>query len=153
MALLVTAHTAVGGDVVSGGGTGTWDANTWITELQAGSYLLMDTAYAKLDLPFRSAISLIGTVISVNRAGGWAVADVGLKALGMDHGAVDRRERQGVVLLRRAPHLLHGATPRRRRSGPRHSRHVDPTVARHERMVVVQGDEVVDTWPVDLRHW
>ena len=28
-----------------------------------------------------------------------------------------------------------------------------PTVARHERMWVVQGDDVVDVWPVDLRHW
>ncbi|HYZ99917.1 MAG TPA: metal-activated pyridoxal enzyme, partial [Acidimicrobiales bacterium] len=35
--------------------------------------------------------------------------------------------------------------------------HVDPTVAYHERMVVVAGEgpdaEVVDTWPVDLRGW
>lgn len=31
--------------------------------------------------------------------------------------------------------------------------HVDPTVALHERMHVVQGDRVVDTWAVDLRGW
>ena len=31
--------------------------------------------------------------------------------------------------------------------------HVDPTVAYHERMHLVRGDEVVDTWPVDLRGW
>ncbi len=48
MEILVAAHEVVGGDVVSGGGTGTWDSNRWVTELQAGSYLLMDTAYAKL---------------------------------------------------------------------------------------------------------
>jgi D-serine deaminase-like pyridoxal phosphate-dependent protein len=30
---------------------------------------------------------------------------------------------------------------------------VDPTVAYHERMHVVRGDEIVDTWPVDLRNW
>src|SRR4051812_27979714 len=86
MEVLVQAHQVVGGDVVSGGGTGTWDSNRWITELQAGSYLLMDTAYGKLGLPFEQALSLIGTVVSVNRAGGWAVADLGLKSLGMDHG-------------------------------------------------------------------
>ena len=28
--------------------------------------------------------------------------------------------------------------------------HVDPTVALHERMVVVDGEDVVDTWAVDL---
>jgi D-serine deaminase-like pyridoxal phosphate-dependent protein len=31
--------------------------------------------------------------------------------------------------------------------------HVDPTVALHERMHLVDGDEVLETWPVDLRGW
>jgi len=31
--------------------------------------------------------------------------------------------------------------------------HVDPTIAYHERMHVVEGDRVVETWPVDLRGW
>jgi D-serine deaminase-like pyridoxal phosphate-dependent protein len=31
--------------------------------------------------------------------------------------------------------------------------HVDPTVAYHERMHLVRGDEVVDVWEVDLRGW
>ena len=31
--------------------------------------------------------------------------------------------------------------------------HVDPTVAYHERMEVVVGEDVVETWPVDLRGW
>ena len=31
--------------------------------------------------------------------------------------------------------------------------HIDPTVAKHERMHVVDGDRVVDTWEVDLRGW
>jgi D-serine deaminase-like pyridoxal phosphate-dependent protein len=31
--------------------------------------------------------------------------------------------------------------------------HVDPTVALHERMHLVRGDEVLDVWPVDLRGW
>src|SRR5438132_779233 len=31
--------------------------------------------------------------------------------------------------------------------------HVDPTVAYHERMQVVSGAEVVETWAVDLRGW
>ena len=35
---------AVGGDIVSAGGTGTYDINTAATEIQAGSYALMDTA-------------------------------------------------------------------------------------------------------------
>jgi len=31
--------------------------------------------------------------------------------------------------------------------------HVDPTVAYHEFLYVVDGDEVVERWDVDLRHW
>ena len=31
--------------------------------------------------------------------------------------------------------------------------HVDPTVAPHERMHLVRGEEILDTWPVDLRGW
>jgi D-serine deaminase-like pyridoxal phosphate-dependent protein len=31
--------------------------------------------------------------------------------------------------------------------------HVDPTVACHERMHLVAGDEVLETWAVDLRGW
>jgi D-serine deaminase-like pyridoxal phosphate-dependent protein len=31
--------------------------------------------------------------------------------------------------------------------------HVDPTIALHERMHVVDGDEVMDVWEIDLRGW
>jgi len=31
--------------------------------------------------------------------------------------------------------------------------HVDPTVAYHERLHVVDGDDVLDVWEVDLRGW
>ena len=50
----------------------------------------MDTAYTAAGLPFRQALTVLATVISVtDHVGslpGWAVADVGLKGLGMDHG-------------------------------------------------------------------
>jgi D-serine deaminase-like pyridoxal phosphate-dependent protein len=63
---LAAAHAAVGGDVVSTGGTGTYDLHTVATEIQAGSYALMDTAYAKLGLPFAEALSIVGTVVSTS---------------------------------------------------------------------------------------
>ena len=62
MDLLLAAHDLVGGDIVSAGGTGTYDLHTRVTEVQAGSYALMDTAYAKLGLPFRQALTVLGTV-------------------------------------------------------------------------------------------
>ena len=90
MGQLSLAADQVGGEVISAGGTGTYDLNSWATEIQAGSYALMDTAYGKLGLPFAQALSVLSTVISVSA--GWAVADCGLKALGMDHGNPSSRE-------------------------------------------------------------
>jgi D-serine deaminase-like pyridoxal phosphate-dependent protein len=155
MELLVAAHVAVGGEVVSGGGTGTWDLNTWVSELQAGSYLLMDTAYTRLGLPFEQASWVQGTVISVDRDGG-AVADVGLKALGMDHG--DPTIEGAVVLLCSDEHvtfLPDGDGTRWRVGDPVRvwPAHVDPTVAYHDRFHVSIEERVVDIWPVDLRGW
>lgn len=151
MHMLVDAHADVGGELVSGGGTGTFDINTWVTEIQAGSYALMDTAYDHLDLPFRLALSIVATVISVSD--GWAVADCGLKALGMDHG--DPTVVGHTVWYCSDEHVTFGrespvAVGDRVRVLPAH---VDPTVAYHERMNLARGDDVVDTWPVDLRGW
>ena len=151
MEKLRAAHTRAGGDVVSAGGTGTYDVNTWATEIQAGSYALMDTSYAKLDLPFRLALSVLATVISVSP--GYAVADCGLKALGMDHGnpTID-----GAKVWFCSDEHVTFAPERPVRVGERirvAPAHVDPTVAYHERMHVVAGDEVLESWAVDLRGW
>jgi len=153
MELLVQAHQDVGGDVISAGGTGTYDLNTWANEIQAGSYALMDTAYAKLGLPFKQALSVLATVISTS-ASGYAVANCGLKALGMDHGKPDI-DGGGNVLIVSDEHITFipekpVAIGDRIRVLPAH---VDPTVAYHDRMHVVRDGEVLDTWEVDLRGW
>jgi D-serine deaminase-like pyridoxal phosphate-dependent protein len=31
--------------------------------------------------------------------------------------------------------------------------HVDPTLALHDRIWLARGEEIVDSWPVDLRGW
>jgi D-serine deaminase-like pyridoxal phosphate-dependent protein len=151
MVKLRAAHRDVGGEVVSAGGTGTFDMNEAATEIQAGSYALMDTAYASLDLPFRQAFFVLSTVLSV--AEKYAVADCGLKALGMDHGNPEVAGAK--VWFCSDEHLTFA--PERPVSPGEHIRvwpsHVDPTVAYHERMFVVDGEQVIDTWPVDLRGW
>jgi D-serine deaminase-like pyridoxal phosphate-dependent protein len=151
MALLTHAHDLVGGEVVSAGGTGTYDLNRWATEIQAGSYALMDTAYDKLDLPFSQALFVLSTVISVSKD--WAVADCGLKALGMDHGNPSLLG--GTVLFCSDEHVTF-VPDEQVRVGDRVRvvpAHVDPTVAYHERLHVVDGGEVLDSWDVDLRGW
>ena len=151
MAALMAAHDDVGGDLVSAGGTGTFDINTWATEIQAGSYALMDTAYAGLGLPFAQALHVEATVISVSA--GWAVADCGLKALAMDHGdpTIDGSEvwfcSDEHVTFKPGRPVVVGD---RVRVTPAH---VDPTVAKHERIHVIDGDDVLEIWPVDLRGW
>jgi D-serine deaminase-like pyridoxal phosphate-dependent protein len=151
MELLLRAHGDVGGELISAGGTGTYDINGWSTEIQAGSYALMDSAYAKLSLPFTQALTLLATVVSVSP--GWAVADSGAKALGLDHG--NPLIEGGEVWFCSDEHLTF-APDETVRVGDRVRvipSHVDPTVAYHERMFVVDGDEVLESWPVDLRGW
>jgi D-threonine aldolase len=155
---LAKAWADVGGEVCSGGGTGTYDLNSLATEIQAGSYLLMDTAYDQLGLPFGRALSVLSSVISTGTSRGrrYLVCDAGLKALGMDHGnpAIDGAsvwfcsdEHTTFSPLDAGP-LPHVGD--RVRIVPAH---VDPTVAYHERFHVLSGDEVVDVWPIDLRGW
>lgn len=151
MALLRDAHAQVGGDVVSAGGTCTYAVNTWATEIQAGSYALMDHTYAYPDLPFVPSLFVLGTVISVSDA--YAVADVGLKALAMDHGNPEVEDAQ--ILFYSDEHATFRADPLPR-VGDRVRvlpSHVDPTVAKHERLYVIDGDQVADTWAIDLRAW
>jgi D-serine deaminase-like pyridoxal phosphate-dependent protein len=167
MEKLVRAHADVGGELISAGGTGTYDCNRWATEIQAGSYALMDTAYAKLGLPFTQAFHLVSTVISVSPQ--YAVADAGLKALGMDHGNPEIPAAR--VLFCSDEHVtfvpgraegdvaassIAWECPATVRVGDRVRlvpAHVDPTFAYHERIHVVDGEDVVDEWAVDLRGW
>jgi D-serine deaminase-like pyridoxal phosphate-dependent protein len=151
MRVLVEAHARVGGDVISAGGTGSFDLNAAATEIQAGSYALMDTAYEKLGLPFRPALTVLTTVLSVSEE--FAVADCGLKALGMDHG--NPRIGRAKVWFCSDEHVTF-APERPVRVGERlrvWPAHVDPTVAYHERLHVVSGEEVLEAWEVDLRGW
>ena len=164
MTILLAARDRVGGDLVSAGGTGTHLVNRWANEIQAGSYALMDSAYSTHPHGFRQAMTLLGTVIHKNSAKGFAVADVGLKANGMDHGnpmmpgyAVRFLSDEHITFG-----LAEGDTPsdaavtslpdvgNRVRVVPAHC---DPTVAYHASMWVVRGDDVLDRWEIDLRGW
>lgn len=149
MELLLIAHAGVGGELISGGGTGTYAVNTWASEIQAGSYALMDVAYGRLGLPFDQALFLLGTVVSSSAE--WSVADAGLKAQSMDHG---NPELDGSTIWFCSDEHTTFSPPRpvgdRVRLIPGH---VDPTMAMHERAYLVADDEVVDVWPIDLRGW
>ncbi len=72
---------------LSGGSTGTSlikaDMGLY-TELQAGSYLFMDSTYKELGLPFENSLFILATVVSVNDS--ITVVDAGVKSCGVDQG-------------------------------------------------------------------
>ncbi len=150
---LLGAHALVGGDIVSAGGTGTYDLHDRVTEIQAGSYALMDTHYAQLKLPFEVACAVVGTVVSSNKR--YAVADVGLKALGMDHG--NPSIRGASVWFCSDEHITfatnEGGQPAVGERVHVMPAHIDPTIAMHDAAWLVRGDDVIDRWPIDLRGW
>ena len=151
MQLLAAAHDDVGGDVVSAGGTGTFDCNHVATEIQAGSYALMDTAYGKLGLEFRQALTVLATVVSVSKT--FAVIDCGLKSLGMDHG---NPTVEGAAIWFCSDEHTTLAPVDPVRPGDRMRvipAHVDPTVAYHDAIHIVDGDQLIERFAVDLRGW
>ena len=155
MLLLQHAAKDVGGEIISAGGTGTYDLheNTGVTEIQAGSYSLMDTQYSQLNLPFRQAVWVVGTVISSGPS--WSVADVGLKSLGMDHGNPSI-ENQSVWFCSDEHITFATSTGDSPKVGSRirvTPAHIDPTLAMHDIAWIVRGDEVIDQWAIDLRGW
>lgn len=75
-------------EIVSTGGTGTYHLTPrfpGITEFQAGSYLVMDTDYARTCKDFEPALTVLGTVISKTE-GQRVVVDAGLKSISGEHG-------------------------------------------------------------------
>ena len=156
--------------IISAGGTGTFDLYdpadpilARVKEVQAGSYALMDSHYGALELPFAQALYVVGTVISVSD--GWAVIDVGLKSLGMDHG--NPTIEGASVWFCSDEHITFSMKDGRPLPGIGNRvlvrpAQIDPTIALHEVMHVVDqigtgetgtGGRVIDAWPVDLRHW
>jgi D-threonine aldolase len=151
MEKLIVASLMVGGDIISAGGTGTYDLHDQVNEVQAGSYALMDTDYAAHGHPFRHACFVLATVISSNEK--YAVADAGLKTQGMDHGnpSIDDAK----VRFLSDEHITFEPTAQlavgtKVKVIPAH---IDPTMSMHEVAWLVNGDEVKDRWPIDLRGW
>lgn len=142
---------------VTGGGTGTaaMDLAAGVyTELQPGSYAVMDVEYGDLgDLPFAPALFLAASVVSDNHAS-HVTCDAGHKALhpngpaqrvvwpegsayrpmGDEHGAIVPPGGVGEGDL---AWLQPG--------------HVDPTVALHDAFFVADEDGRLERWAIDAR--
>jgi D-serine deaminase-like pyridoxal phosphate-dependent protein len=86
-ATLIRSH-GLAVELVSAGGTGTYSISgrvPGVTEIQGGSYLLMDTDYHTVCEDFDLALSVLGTVIS--RTGNERlILDIGLKEISGERG-------------------------------------------------------------------
>jgi D-serine deaminase-like pyridoxal phosphate-dependent protein len=152
--------------IVSGGGTGSHDidrASGVFTEVQAGSYVVMDAIYEAGHLwrdrprPFRPALFVATTVTSATHPG-FVTTDAGLKALATDSDA---------------PVPWRGAATGARYDfmGDEHGRvtpadglrpgavveclppHCDPTINLYDRYACVRGETVVGFWPIARGRW
>jgi D-threonine aldolase len=137
---------------VSGGSTGLFDLDQGLTEIQLGSYVLMEGRYAGVGLPFTPALFCAATVLSSCRPG-HAVLDCGWKAVSAEFGFPLTPPGLEPVAFS-DEHLICTVTaPGRFEVGevvlvlPEH---LDPTVNLHERLLVVDGGSVSE-WPIDLR--
>ena len=94
-------------EIVSGGGTFTYKYATGIegvTEIQAGTYLLMDTAFREKGVrEFDCALTVLSTVISRpswKGAENLAVIDVGSKAISAQLGTPEIKDPEGAAVIR-----------------------------------------------------
>lgn len=156
--------------IMTGTGTGTHDIDILIpevTDLQVGSYTVMDTEYAdigSLNNPttfdkFAPAMTILASVVSTNQPHSFTV-DAGLKAI--------------YHLEKAPPRILRPANKNWKFSwfGDEHGKitvnssseklplgaviemtasHCDPTINLHDSFHITKDDMVIDEWPIDLR--
>jgi D-serine deaminase-like pyridoxal phosphate-dependent protein len=145
-------------DIVSAGGTGTYDISgriEGITEIQAGSYALMDSDYGRLDVPFEQAFWVLGTIIS-RPDPCRCVADSGHKSMTKDHGLPTVKDFTGAdVVALNDEHATITIPPDSRIAvGDRiflRPSHTDPTMNLHDVVYAVEGEHVVGVWPIVAR--
>lgn len=154
-------------DVVSGGGTGTYDIDgpaDVLTELQVGSYVFMDVQYRRVwtaggrTPPFEESLFVQASVISNNHAGG-VTCDAGVKHFAVDGGVpvVARGAPAGSTYKYFGDEHGYLALGRGRGTLDRGDRiefvvpHCDPTVNLFNFIHCFRGNELVAVWPVDAR--
>ncbi len=155
--------------IFSASGTGTFDIDLdvpEITELQVGSYAVMDAEYLAVGsaedptrfAPFSPALRLLTTVVSRNQPG-FVTVDAGLKTLYKD-GAIPQVIGPGSTGLAynwfgdEYGKIISDGSVEAPSIGTVLElvvSHCDPTVNLFDRYYLAKGSEVVGVWPIDLR--
>jgi D-serine deaminase-like pyridoxal phosphate-dependent protein len=154
-------------DIVAGGSTGTHDIDSelpGLTELQSGSYCVMDLEYRRIGgrqgpmlTDFEMALTVVATVVSVPTAER-AIVDAGLKAFSTDKPfPPEAVERPGLTYeFAGDEHGRLVVTDRSRapRLGERiefFPPHCDPTFNLYDRIHALRRDRVEAVWPIAAR--
>ena len=142
-------------NTLSGGSTGTAQIKAkagLYTELQAGSYLFMDSTYRTLELPFDNSLFLLTTVVSQRE--GLTVVDAGVKTCGVDQGMPVPRQGTVKEIVASEEHFqLHGYTGAEKVGDKMMliPGHCCSTINLHDKIYVVDGDKVIARIPVTAR--
>jgi 3-hydroxy-D-aspartate aldolase len=154
-------------EIVAGGSTGTHDIDVelpGLTELQSGSYCVMDLDYHRIGgrrgdtlSDFEMALTVVATVVSVPTADR-AMVDAGLKAFSTDRPFPPVTvERPGLTYEFAGDEhgrLVITDPSRRPELGDRielFPPHCDPTFNLYDRVYVVRGQAVEHVWPITAR--
>jgi len=153
-------------DIVAGGSTGTYDIDSelaGLTELQSGSYCVMDLEYRRIGgrerealTDFEMALTVVATVVSV--AADRAMVDAGLKAFSTDKPfppeAVERPGIEYGFAGDEHGRLTLTDPSRRPALGERiefFPPHCDPTFNLYDRVWVLRGAKVEAVWEIAAR--
>jgi len=141
-------------EVVTGAGTGTWEfvsSFPGITEIQPGSFILMDCAYHAVRPEFGCSLSILATVVS--RRAGRYVLDAGSKAISKDFGTPvvkDHSEDRVIKLSEEHTQVeTAGEVPQvgaRREVIPAHC---CATMNLHRQCVAIRKGRVEAVWPIE----
>jgi D-serine deaminase-like pyridoxal phosphate-dependent protein len=147
--------------VVTGAGTGTWEfvgAYDGITEIQPGSFVLMDCAYHAVRPEFGCALSVMATVIS--RRPSWYVLDAGSKAISRDFGTPVIKDHADETVLKLSEEHTTVSCPAAGAPRVGELREVIPahccaTMNLHRTCVGVRAGVIEAVWPIEAsgRYW
>ena len=141
--------------ILSGGSTGTSvikAKENLYTELQAGSYLFMDATYSELGLPFESSLFILCTVVSVNDK--VVTVDAGVKSCGIDQGLPVPYGFTVSKVIASEEHFQLHCPSKKLCVGEKVliiPSHCCSTVNLHDRIYLVDNDQVVDRFFVTAR--
>jgi D-serine deaminase-like pyridoxal phosphate-dependent protein len=146
-------------EIVSAGGTGTYEAAgrfPGVTEVQAGSYALMDLAYRRVLTDFECALTVLATVIS-RPTPDRAIGDAGLKSMSTEFGLPEVAGNPGVALRDLSEeHSIFSVAGAHVTLAPGDKVELLPshgctTVALHPYLYLMRDGRVHDVWAVDGR--